>query len=631
MKKPSLRFRQVFEHPTHFKVTKPLGNPLIIARSLNFAPTEIDEQMVDAPSAQLDLSPRSVSPRSPISFDEIMASPNFVGEDEPVVAGDRAPIAGDIGLDESFIKPAAVPVLPAPAPAPAPAPVTVNVVTPQQPDAKQQIQASEPSVGQPSEPKPAVTPPASAVQPAATPVAPVTFEQRQAELARQMQDVAGQIPAAEKAAQDERARLIKEAEDKTKSVVDGAITARNEAMTKYQSAIDSEKPFFYSLDTAQKIGAVASMFIGAIAAGITGRPNSAMAIYDKAMDRELEQQRQRRNSLFNRYREAGLDVRAAESMYRAFGERVLADKLSNAAAGVNNLKARADILKEAAKINDDAKRREIEAFGKVAEANFKNAETKEILAKIPLLGKMTPYQEAQLKETRRHNVAVEGIGRTRADAAALVALGKAGGDGASVPEMGAEIPDFLRGAKPEELRKYRVEYIMPGYGSDGKPANERKVGFLIDPKSRKDFQNLSNGFAVAKRQAVDLRDWAEKNPSGLAGLVASGPMGFQKAIEERNRLEAATKTMIEGYIKNVTGIRRASSAAIKYMQGVVKNPSELSEFIDTYFGGNTARFNEIIYEIEAGENDLRNTFLAGGSPAAAESSVDRGVTFKRAP
>lgn len=32
MKKPTLRFRQVFEHPTHFKVTKPLGNPLIIAK-----------------------------------------------------------------------------------------------------------------------------------------------------------------------------------------------------------------------------------------------------------------------------------------------------------------------------------------------------------------------------------------------------------------------------------------------------------------------------------------------------------------------------------------------------------------------------------------------------------------------
>lgn len=32
MKKPTLRFRQVFEHPTHFKVAKPLGNPLIIAK-----------------------------------------------------------------------------------------------------------------------------------------------------------------------------------------------------------------------------------------------------------------------------------------------------------------------------------------------------------------------------------------------------------------------------------------------------------------------------------------------------------------------------------------------------------------------------------------------------------------------
>lgn len=32
MKKPTLRFRQVFEHPTHFKVTRPLGNPIKIAK-----------------------------------------------------------------------------------------------------------------------------------------------------------------------------------------------------------------------------------------------------------------------------------------------------------------------------------------------------------------------------------------------------------------------------------------------------------------------------------------------------------------------------------------------------------------------------------------------------------------------
>ena len=32
MKKPTLRMRQVFEGPTHFKVVKPLGNPIKIAK-----------------------------------------------------------------------------------------------------------------------------------------------------------------------------------------------------------------------------------------------------------------------------------------------------------------------------------------------------------------------------------------------------------------------------------------------------------------------------------------------------------------------------------------------------------------------------------------------------------------------
>jgi len=95
MKKPTLRFRQVFEHPTHFKVTKPLGNPLVIAkkglspslmgRLRKFAeggvvtPDERSMQFDEATSAPL-YQPEP-SPRAP-TLEEIMANPQFVGETE---------------------------------------------------------------------------------------------------------------------------------------------------------------------------------------------------------------------------------------------------------------------------------------------------------------------------------------------------------------------------------------------------------------------------------------------------------------------------------------------------------------------------------------------------------------------
>ena len=122
MKKPSLRFRQVFESPTHFKVVKPLGNPLLIAkkglspnlmgRLRKFArdgevpePTEEDqktrrllsfeEPLSDQPAmlGQIEALPQAKS------LSDIMAQPGFVSEDEEPVAGvaPAAPAAAPAG------------------------------------------------------------------------------------------------------------------------------------------------------------------------------------------------------------------------------------------------------------------------------------------------------------------------------------------------------------------------------------------------------------------------------------------------------------------------------------------------------------------------------------------------------
>lgn len=102
MKKPTLRFRQVYEHPTHFKVTKPLGNPMIIAKQglsdamqnrlrkyamagevTEPAPSEQD---LSVDSRALDVSPAIEAPKAPLmgapTLAEIMSRPEFVGEED---------------------------------------------------------------------------------------------------------------------------------------------------------------------------------------------------------------------------------------------------------------------------------------------------------------------------------------------------------------------------------------------------------------------------------------------------------------------------------------------------------------------------------------------------------------------
>ena len=118
MKKPTLRFRQVFEHPTHFKVTKPLGNPLLIAkkglspglqsRLRKFAdgtpdepvqpPTEQDKQNLDQVFAEMAQTPaepvgdvlsatRGEMPTGQglvPSTQQLLPALGFVGEEPPV-------------------------------------------------------------------------------------------------------------------------------------------------------------------------------------------------------------------------------------------------------------------------------------------------------------------------------------------------------------------------------------------------------------------------------------------------------------------------------------------------------------------------------------------------------------------
>jgi hypothetical protein len=284
-------------------------------------------------------------------------------------------------------------------------------------------------------------------------------------------------------------------------------------------------------------------------------------------------------------------------MYRSFGERVLADKLSNVAAGVNNLKARAEILKEAAKINDDAQRREIEAFGKVAEANLKTVQAKEIMAGLPYIGKITPYQQAQVAETRRHNLAQEGIERTRADTAALNALGDFNKDsGASVSDMGAPIPAPLRSLSPEKLLDYRVEYVDPVSG-------QKTVGFLNNPKDRKEFDDRTLGLEEVKDQAQFISNWIKTHPNGAFGM---------DYFKERDKLETATRTLVEGFIKGRTGIRRASTAAIKYIEGFATNPAEAKNFVNLLVGGQKSRFDEILRGIDATDALIKSHYLMGG-------------------
>lgn len=112
--------------------------------------------------------------------------------------------------------------------------------------------------------------------------------------------------------------------------------------------------YFSSASTISQIGTAISLAAGAFASGMTGMPNYAMQIYNNAVEKDLELQKMKRDSLFGRLRDAGHSAESAEEMVRA-SARLIAGAQAGKLASVAKLpKVKANLSLEQAKLVNDA-------------------------------------------------------------------------------------------------------------------------------------------------------------------------------------------------------------------------------------------------------------------------------------
>jgi len=654
MKKPSLRFRQVFEHPTHFKVTKPLGNPLVIAkkglspslmgRLRKYAEGTPDEPV--QPPTNQELQTALALRDEGVGVERIKAKPwsitppvEYITETEPTSyanVDDVAPVAE-------------------PAPSPFPSPVAIPEVAPKivaAPAAKPVESKSVPDleIPEPQSAAPvAVTPTtAPAAAPAATPVvvvqtaqpAPTEPPRPTAEEVRQQR-----IDAYMKAFEDQEAKRIADqaaVATKAAEINAEAQESARQAMMRAKDAyagreralgeFDAPKEMT-GTDIARSIGSALSVAMGAFASGMTGMPNFALKIYEDALARDLAKQRQQRDSILKQMEIAGLSVDEAEKMYRAQKDKEFATRLSLAASATTSPKAREEAMKAAVQFAQkaavdeaDIEKKKAEGFRAQKQGELAGVQAGVVQPEFEL--KVTEQQrkiekdrmdalnalaDRALKEKLSGNeLRAEIYGINKRFEAAKAAIEAKGKPKEEMPEFGAAIPPFLKGAEPKEVRKYFIQYDAPVRDASGEITTQRQGGFLLDPKQKRDFLERSAGFDIVRRQAEELKQWGKEHPTGLLGLVATGNPA--EALREKDRLEALVKTMVEGYIKNVTGIKRASSAAIKYMEGVNRNPSDISQIFSLMTGGSESRFNEVLNEVSGAQNAMHQKYLYGGAP-----------------
>jgi hypothetical protein len=439
MKKPTLRFRQVFEHPTHFKVTRPLGNPIKIAkqglspnlmgRLRRFAeggetpePTQQDQANLDElmagsalPEPTIPQSFRSTVMQDAARIEDQEERAQFIKNrineyraaafaDPALLTVQSQPFPEIVRADQIEQTPVSVMGTPVMGPS-APRitqseplkPVAVEPVAEAAPKARPQpVQSGAAPAGivastvesvateAPAAAPVSVAPPVAAAAPMAVSPAPAP-----------MATVAKPTPAddylaARQTAQDSIELARKELADKEIEVQqDRERAAREEynrragALAGAQRAFDearAEKPTT-AADVGRSIGNAISVAMGAFASGMTGMPNFALQIYNAGVEESLKRAREDRNSAYNKMIDAGLSAEEASKAWRIQQDKTLAMGLQDKAMAVSNAEARAKALDTVRMVNAKVAKDEADLNKTMAEAAHLEAQTKDIPAK----------------------------------------------------------------------------------------------------------------------------------------------------------------------------------------------------------------------------------------------------------
>ena len=394
MKKPTLRLRQVFEGPTHFKVVKPLGNPIKIAKK-GLSPSLMGRLRKYAEGTPDE--PVQPPTDEEVAIADQMKAQAYVpaGSDIPVSAGEGsfgvpalepAPVASVVGASVPDLE------LPEPAPvAPVTAPVVAAPVTPVVAPAAAPaapvvvVQAAQPApVAAPEPPKPT----AEEVRQQRVDAYMAAFEEQEAKR------VADQAAVTEKLFQ-----LNQQANDVASSAI-GRARAEYDKRQRQLTEFDRPKEMT-GTDIARSIGSALSVALGAFASGMTGVPNFALKIYEDALARDLAKQRQQRDSILKQMEIAGLSVEDAEKLYRAQKDKEFATRLDLAAQSTTNPKAREEARKAAFQFAQKAAVDEADIQKKVAES-FKATKQGELAVEQAAVVK--PEQKTKEAREERENL-----------------------------------------------------------------------------------------------------------------------------------------------------------------------------------------------------------------------------------
>jgi hypothetical protein len=574
MKKPTLRLRQVFEHGTHFKVQRPSGDTITIAkkglgpgmtgRLRKFAVGGEATGIIEEPTAV----PVVVPPPAPS-----VAPAGFTQEEEVEIEKFLAQPPLPALPKEAPVPPAAAPAVTAPAVAPVTAPASVTAAPAVAADQALDL------ITKPFTPKQRAQETLDAAKVALSGLnqmpEPAT-EQEKIRLGAERALATETVRAEEqKVAELERAEILKQEGDRLQKEVE----AVNAKIAKNQETIEKAErdladmqnagSYFARMDTVQKIGTAVSLALGAIGAGLAGGPNQALKMYENAIERDLEKQKRDQQSLFNKMVRAGNSIEQSENLVRTLGARVMANKLDAAAATVASTKARDGL----AALSFDIRSRANDSIERMRQSEINNKRA-----------------DAALR-VQQGDLALRQSADKRRDIELALEAAKLGQKQTEIDS--AKLKDEQQLAEKERERTFIVDGVKLIAAN---PAEQRK----------------------ANEQILGQRDFISGAKNALSIIEKNPYRSFVKFTKENSTLRLALRQMLERYPKSERFGRPLNLTASRVIKEGVPDADQV---INGVFGDPQEVLRDLINDTIEQRVRAIETYGGNSSPESVKAAV----------
>jgi len=337
----------------------------------------------------------------------------------------------------------------------------------------------------------------------------------------------------------------------------------------------------------QKIGTVLALAVSGFAAGYTGTPNYALAAFDKQLERDLERQKRRQDSLFSELKAVTGSEDLAVDMYKSIAKEMVAIKAQEASMLATSDRSRAAYAKLSAEFLLDARK-------SAADIELKAAQTESALASAA--GMLTAEEKISLELAKK----AERDARLELEKRRLaLAMRKAEKDGEDSPELA--------------FRKARFDQETALNIAD-------ETLRIRSPTGARDISEQIARRTSAYRAAQKLADMLKSTPLDQMANVFSGERG--QAIAE---LALLTERVPEGF-----GYKRAISLnAGKVVKEALQKPESAKSLILDFMSKNNGRkIWQGVQGIADEFTEARTEYISSNVRADQEGRASRDAVLK---